>query len=277
MTAADAPARAPVVAATDVAFAYRASDGTSRRVLSSVTLDVAAGEFVALVGTNGAGKTTLLRLLAGTLPPAAGRITLGGRSIATMSRIDAARRVAYLPQSLELPDGFRVSELVEMGRAPHAQRLFGVTDGDRLAVERALRAAGASELAGRYPGELSGGERQRVLVAMALAQEPQLLLLDEPTLHLDLAHQLALLESVSRLQPARELAVVAVFHDLNLAASFAPRVAVLAEGRIAADGRPEEVLTPALVEEVFGVTVDEARTAEGARHLAVRRTRAVAG
>jgi len=242
---------------------YEADGRERRRVLRGLDLTVEAGELVALLGRNGSGKTTLLRALAGTLPFDAGRIALFGRDLAEWSRVALARRVAVLPQSLALPDGFRVAELVEMGRAPHATRWFGSSAEDAAAVERALADADALDLAERHADELSGGERQRVLVAMALAQEPDLLLLDEPTLHLDIAHQAALLASVARLQARRGLTVIAVLHDLNLAAAYAPRVAVLGAGRIAADGAPASVLQPALVRELFGAAVDEARTADG--------------
>jgi len=137
-------------------------------------------------------------------------------------------------------------------------------------VARALAEAEATDLADRHADELSGGERQRVLVAMALAQEPALLLLDEPTLHLDLAHQASLLSAIRRLREQRDLAVLAVLHDLNLAAAFAPRVAVLHRGTVEADGAPDEVLTTHLVQRVFGVAVEEARTADRRRHLALR-------
>ena len=157
--------------------------------------------------------------------PDAGVVRRGGPAGSGLEpRRARAQRVAVLPQQLDLPDGFRVAELVEMGRAPHARRLFGSTAEDERAIRRALADADALDLADRYPHELSGGERQRVLVAMALAQEPELLLLDEPTLHLDLAHQVSLLTSIRRLQAQRGLTVVAVLHDLNLAAAFAPRV-----------------------------------------------------
>ena len=157
-----------------------------------------------------------------------------------------------------------------MGRAPHARRLFASSAEDDRAIARALLDADVVDLADRPAEELSGGERQRLLMAMALAQEPDLLLLDEPTLHLDLAHQVALLGAIRRLRDQRDLTVLAVLHDLNLAAAFAPRVAILDEGRVVADGPPAEVLTTDLVRRVFGVQVDEALTADGRRHLALR-------
>ncbi len=256
-----------VVEARGVAFAYGARP-PQRHVLHDVDLVVRPGELVALVGTNGSGKTTLLRLLAGTLAPAAGSLALFGRPAAAWSRMEAARRIALLPQSLELPDGFRVGEVVAMCRLPHARSRFGSTAEDALAVERALADADVLQLAGREVSELSGGERQRVGVAMALAQEPALLLLDEPTLHLDVAHQLGLLTMIDGLRARRGLTVVAVIHDLAMAA-VSPRVAVLDAGRIAADGPPETALTPALVRRVFGIGVEEWYAADGRRRLAV--------
>lgn len=260
----------PLAALAGVSFAYPLPDGRRRAVLRSVDLAVPRGELVALVGTNGSGKTTLLRLLTGVLRPDAGEVSFDGRRVTDWRRLDLARRVAVLPQQLDLPAGFRVAELVEMGRAPHARRLFASTEADEQAVIRALADADALDLADRFAEELSGGERQRLLVAMALAQEPDLLLLDEPTLHLDLAHQVALLTAIRRLRDQRGLTVLAVLHDLNLAAAFAPRIAVLDEGRVVADGTPDEVLSPDLVRRVFGVAMDEARTADGQRYLALR-------
>lgn len=251
-----------------VRFGYPLPGGGRREVLRGLDLVLDPGELVALVGPNASGKTTLLRVLTGQLRPDAGVAALDGRSLADWPRDALARRVAVLPQQLELPAGFRVAELVEMGRAPHARSLFGSTADDERAVRRALSDADALELADRQADQLSGGERQRVLVAMALAQEPELLLLDEPTLHLDLAHQVALLSAIRRLRAQRGLTVLAVLHDLNLAAAFAPRVAVLEGGRVAADGPPGEVLTPAMVQRVFSVSVREATDDRGERFLA---------
>ena len=259
----------PLIAMSGVAFGYPLPNGRRREVLRSVDLALPRGELVAMVGTNGSGKTTLLRILAGVLAADAGVVQFAGQPLAEWRRDDLARRIAVLPQQVDLPSGFRVAELVEMGRMPHARSLFGSTDADEQAVARALADADALDLADRFADELSGGERQRVLVAMALAQEPELLLMDEPTLHLDLAHQVALLSAIRRLQAQRGLTVVAVLHDLNLAAAFAPRIVVLDRGAVVADGPAIEVLDPALVQEVFGVAVLEARTATGNRHLAL--------
>jgi iron complex transport system ATP-binding protein len=263
-------ATAEIIVARGLTFGYPLGGGRRRDVLRGVDLAIRPTELVALVGANGSGKTTLLRLLSGVLAPSGGELSLFGRSAASWSRMDLAARIAVLPQGLELPAGFRVGELVAMGRLPHARSLFAATAEDEAAVERALRDADALELAGRMAGELSGGERQRVLVAMALAQEPQLLLLDEPTLHLDLAHQLAVLETIGRLRRQRGIAVVAVLHDLALAAAVAHRVVVLDGGRLVADGPPDEVLTPDRIRAVFGVQVEELFSPDGTRHLAIR-------
>ena len=256
-----------VVEISGLRVSYETDAPARRAVLRGVALAIEPGELLALVGPNGSGKTTLLRAIAGTLRRDAGRVALFGRDLDGWSRVALARRVAVLPQSLILPDGFRVAELVEMGRAPHATRWFGSSVEDADAVERALADADALDLADRHADELSGGERQRVLVAMALAQEPELLLLDEPTLHLDIAHQASLLATVARLRARRGLTVIAVLHDLNLAAAHAPRVAVLGSGRVVADGAPISVLRADLVRSVFGVAVDEARTGDGRSFL----------
>jgi iron complex transport system ATP-binding protein len=242
---------------------YRSSDGGWRSALRGVDLSVDEGEAIVLIGPNGSGKTTLLRCIAGTLPASDGQVCLWGRPVANYGRREIARRLAVLPQSLELPPGFRVAEVVAIGRAPHASRTWGSSAEDRSAVERALLDAGATDLAERPVEELSGGERQRVLIALALAQEPELLLLDEPTAHLDVAHGAALLGSVSRLQALRGVTVIVVLHDLGLAAAWAPRVILLDEGRIRADGPPGRALQPGLVRDAYGIAVETARTDSG--------------
>lgn len=253
----------PVLRLSGVRFAYRRRGRPARDVLRDVSVAISPGELVAVLGPNGSGKTTLLRLAIGLLAPSAGTVRLDGRPLSSWSRREIARRVAMLPQLPVLPDGFRVEELVEMGRAPHARSRFGATAEDGDAVERALRDADAMDLVGRRIDELSGGERQRVLVAMALAQEPALLLLDEPTQHLDLAHQVGLLATIERLRRSRGLAVLAVLHDPALTALAAPRVVLLSEGRVVADGPTAEVLQPATVARVFAIPVPTALALSG--------------
>lgn len=255
-----------VVELASVSAGYRGSEGR-RPVLDGVDLRVSRGELLAVLGSNGSGKTTLLRVLAGTLRPTSGAVHLFGRPIERWSRVEIARRVAVLPQSLELPAGFRVADVVAMGRIPHARGAFGAGPDDERAVEMALRDAGASELVRRPVTELSGGERQRVLIAMALAQEPAILLLDEPTLHLDLAHQLELVRALQRLRHARHVAVVAVLHDLNLAADYADRCVLLDGGRLVPAGSATQAIDPQLARRAFGVPIEETVTADGRRVL----------
>jgi iron complex transport system ATP-binding protein len=259
--------RTPVAELVGVTAGYPGRR-TRRQVLRGVDLRLDAGEMVALLGTNGSGKTTLLRVLAGTRAAEAGSVRLFGRRIEDWSRAEVARRVAVLSQSGELPAGFSVSEAVALGRTPHARHWFSADADDVSAVSAALRDADAEELADRSVDELSGGERQRVLVAMALAQEPALLLLDEPTLHLDLAHQLALVRMLERLRHTRSLTVLAVLHDLNLASAWADRAVLLDQGRIVAAAGHGETIDPGVARRVFGVPVEVARTADGRRVLA---------
>jgi iron complex transport system ATP-binding protein len=258
----------PVLRLRGVSAGYRSRFG-ERRVLAGLDLDVRRGETVAVLGANGSGKTTLLNVLAGTNRPTAGEVELFARPIGQWSRADVARVVTVLPQAMELPAGFRVAEVVALGRIPHGRRMFGSEAGDELAVTSALADAGAGDLAERPVTELSGGERQRVIVAMALAQAPALLLLDEPTVHLDLAHQLALVDLLARLRHVRQLTVVAVLHDLNLATRFADRIEVVHGGRLHRGTRDDGSVDLALVRRAFGVSVEEARTASGGRVLAL--------
>jgi len=259
----------PVVRLGAVSAGYRTGSG-ERRVLAGVDLELRRGEMIALLGANGSGKTTMLRVIAGTIRPSGGTVELFGRPIGTWSRVEIARSVAVSPQSLELPAGFRVSEVVAMGRTPHRGGWFGWEPDDQRAVADALRDADAESLADRPVTELSAGERQRVLIALALAQEPELLLMDEPTTHLDVAHAASLLSSLSRLQQVRGVTVVVVVHDLVLAAMWAPRVVVLDNGRVAADGAPDDVLGPEVVRSAYGIAVESLVTARGRRILVPR-------
>ena len=228
---------------------------TSRPVLCGIDLRIEPGEMVALIGPNGAGKSTLLRLAGGVLRPSAGSATLLDRDLAGMRPREVAQQVAVVPQEGPIPIGLVVREMVGLGRTPYARLLLGSTAHDREMVDWALAVAGVGELAERFVDELSGGERQRVILARALAQEPRLLLLDEPTANLDLHHQVAMLELVRGLTRERGLAVLAAVHDLQLAALYCDRVALMHAGRVVSQGPPEAVLTEPLLLEAFGQRV----------------------
>jgi iron complex transport system ATP-binding protein len=224
-----------------------------RAILRDVSLAVAEGERVALVGPNGAGKSTLLRVLSGTLRPTAGRVELGGTPIAGLERGQVARRLAVVPQQVAFPFAMRVEEVVALGRLPHEAPLRGPRPADRAAVAAAIDRVGVGHLMGRDARELSLGERQLVLLALAVAQAAPVLLLDEPTVHLDLRHQVEAMELLRDLNERDGTAMVAVLHDLGLAAHFVPRLVVIDRGRLVADGPPSEVLTDDLIRDVFGV------------------------
>ncbi len=238
----------PVLVLDGVAAAYR-----ERRVLEGIDLVVAPGERVALVGPNGAGKSTLLRVAAGVLAPTAGSVRLLGRPVAELDRVAIARRLAVVPQGAQLPFAARVEEVVALGRLPHEDPLLGLRGPDRAAVAAAIERVGIGHLVGRDARELSLGERQLVFLALAVAQATPLLVLDEPTVHLDLRHQVEVMELLGDLNARDGTAVLAVLHDLRLAARFFGRVVVLAGGRVVADGPPTEALRPDLVRAVFGV------------------------
>jgi iron complex transport system ATP-binding protein len=223
-----------------------------RTVLHECTLELRPGEIVAVVGPNGAGKSTLLRVLAGLLRPSAGLVTLDGAPLWALSRPLLARRIAVVPQMFDTLFPFTVREVVGLGRTARLGRFGFASAADGAAVERALVELELRDLASRRIDQLSGGERQRAVLAMALAQEGDVLLLDEPTVHLDPAHQVATLMLIRRLAHSRGLAVAAVLHDLNLASAMADRVAVIAHGRVLRDGAPLAVLEPDMVHEVFG-------------------------
>lgn len=223
----------------------------SRAVLRGVDLIFEPGSLVALVGPNGAGKSTLLRALAGLIRPTAGSVTLDGIDIATLSRAALAARVAVVPQTFDTLFPFTVREIVALGRTARLGLFARPTDRDVAAVARAIDQQDLGPLLDRRLDALSGGERQRVVVAMALAQESDVLLLDEPTAHLDPQHQLGTVRRVAELARARGVVALAVLHDLNLA-TLADRVVVLDGGRVVADGPPAIALAAAVVSGVFG-------------------------
>ena len=218
-----------------------------RTALDEVGLEVAAGEWVALVGPNGAGKTTLLRAVAGTVPYR-GRITIGGTERSELRRREAARLVAAVPQAPVLPSGMTAVEYVLLGRTPHLGYWEMEKAGDLTLAREVLGRLGAADLALRPLGSLSGGERQRVVLSRALAQQAPVLILDEPTTALDIGHQQQVLDLVDELRRERDIAVLSALHDLTLAAQYGDRVALLAAGRLEAEGPAAAVFTPERLE-----------------------------
>jgi len=224
-------------------------------VLSQVDLCLEAGRMIGVIGPNGAGKSTLVRLLSRLLTPAQGRIRLNGHSLARWRPADLARVLAVVPQSPELPPTFTAWELVLMGRTPYMGWMGQESELDRAVACQAMEETGTYHLANRLISQLSGGEQQRVIIARALAQEPQVLLLDEPTAHLDINHQVETLSLIARLVRERELAALAIFHDLNLAAQYCGELVLLDQGQIVAQGTPHDVLTPPVLQQVYGIKV----------------------
>lgn len=222
-------------------------------IVRDLTVAVPDGGFTVIIGPNACGKSTLLRGLSRLLSPTRGRVVLDGQTISAFPAKEVARRLGLLPQSATAPDGITVADLVARGRYPHQNLVRQWSDADERAVARALEATGTAEIAERPVDALSGGQRQRVWVAMVLAQETDLLLLDEPTTFLDVAHQVELMELFAQLN-AEGRTLVAVLHDLNHAARYATHIIAMREGRILAEGSPREVITSERVHEVFGLS-----------------------
>jgi len=232
-------------------------DGLSLRygtaaVLEDIDLHIGPGERLCLVGPNGAGKSSLLRCLTGVAEPSEGSVRLDQVPLAEIERSAIARTISVVPSQVDLPFSMRVEDVVLLGRIPHENPFTGQSDEDRAAAEAAIRRVGIEKLRGRDVRQLSMGERQLVLVAMAVAQGGRLIVLDEPTVHLDLRHQVDVLSLLERLA-GDGLTVLAVLHDLPLAAHFFPRLALLDEGRLVADGTPAEVLSPERIRDVYEV------------------------
>ncbi|MCI0548120.1 MAG: ABC transporter ATP-binding protein [Candidatus Rokubacteria bacterium] len=249
--------REPLVAVAGLGFAYRKRAGGARTpfAIRDLSFTVDPGEIVGVIGPNASGKTTLIRLLSRVLVPDCGEIHLGGEPLARLSRAAAARRVAVVPQ--ELPSGlaYTVEEMVLMGRFPHGPSRVFESAGDRRAARDAMEAASVSTLAGRRLGELSGGERQRALLARALAQGAPLLILDEPTAHLDLRYQVECVGLLRRWNRETGLTVILVAHDLNLAAEVSDRLLLLDGGVLVRAGTPETVIDETVLERVYGCRV----------------------
>ena len=224
-----------------------------RTVVESLDLVVAPGKITAIVGPNGCGKSTLLRALSRLLAPCSGNVTLDGTELRRQRPKDVARVLGLLPQNPIAPDGIVVADLVGRGRHPHRRSLAPWSSHDHRSVAAALDATGTSDLADRPVDELSGGQRQRVWIAMALAQETDILMLDEPTSFLDVAHQIEVLDLLTDLNRSRGTTVVMVLHDLDLAARYADELVAMRSGEIHAVGRPGDVITVDLVRDVFGL------------------------
>jgi iron complex transport system ATP-binding protein len=233
--------------------------------LEDVSLSFGPASLTGLLGPNGSGKSTLLRLLAGLMRPGSGRVLLEGSDLAAMGESSRARRIAFVPQSFLPAFPFTAWELVLMGRHPHRGRFDPPGAEDRRIGEAALERCDALSFRDRYFGELSGGERQRVLLASALAQQPRILLLDEPAASLDLSHQVALFDRLGRLARRERLCVICALHDLDQAARSFPRVVLMRSGRVTAEGAPDRILTAGRVRELYGVPVR--RVAVGKRKV----------
>ena len=236
------------LSARDITVGY---DG--RTISAGLTLEVPEGRFTAVIGPNACGKSTLLRALSRLLKPRAGEVLLDGRDIHTLPAKAVARRLGLLPQTSIAPEGITVADLVARGRFPHQKLIRQWSAADEEAVATAMAACGVTELSGELVDTLSGGQRQRVWVAMVLAQQTSIVLLDEPTTFLDIAHQIELLDLCLRLNREQGTTMVAVLHDLNQAARYAHHVVVMKAGRIVAQGEPRAVVTADLIAEVFGL------------------------
>ncbi|HVC20052.1 MAG TPA: ABC transporter ATP-binding protein [Vicinamibacterales bacterium] len=263
-----APVVSPLASIADVTFGYPRRAAGAPPVLDRVSLQIARGDLVGILGPNGSGKTTLLKILSGMLAPHSGRVTLDGRPLTTYTRRQIARRLAVVPQETYAAFDYSVLDVVLMGRYPHLGA-FELEQADDLAVAHAaLAATGTGALAHRRFGTLSGGERQRVIIASALAQSPDLLLLDEPTASLDIGAQLEIAGLLASLNRDHGLTIVLSTHDLNFAGSLCRTLVLLARGRVVAGGETAAVLTPAAIRALYGVEAD-VRFHEAAHHLTV--------
>ncbi len=248
-----------LIEARDLRFAY----GGRVEAVRGASLEVERGRLSAVIGANGSGKSTLVRLLCGLLKPTGGEVLFGGRPLASLGPREKARRMAYVPQTVSTVFPFTALEVVLTGRSPHTGRFRFETEEDLRAARAALEAVDASHLAARPVTELSGGERQMVSLARALAQEPECLLLDEPSSALDLKHRTALVRHLRRLRDGRGMTALVITHDLMLLDPYFDRVLAMRDGRVAAAGSPTEVLREDLLAEVYGDEHVRARRAFG--------------
>ena len=246
-------------------------------VLHNVDLSLSTGERVALIGPNGSGKSTLLGCINGFLRTTSGDVCLFGQDVGVMPAREIARVVGAVPQEFQMPFAYRVRTVVGLGRSVHMSLLGTLNEHDEKIIDQALERAEIAHLQSREFNTLSGGERQRVILALALAQEPKILLLDEPTAHLDLSHQVEVMELIERVSYERGSTVLASMHDIDLAAAFFERVVVLDQGRVVADGPTAEVVTVGRLKETFGVDVDITTDSTSGRPRVTARVRAAVG
>lgn len=225
------------------------------KVLKGVSFSVKRGDFLGIVGPNGAGKTTLFRAITRIIKPWKGEISYCGKDLNRISRRALAREVAVLPQILDISFSFSVEQFISMGRFPHLKKFRGLSRYDLEVIEKVIALCDVLAFRERRISELSGGERQRAILAQGFAQEPRLLLLDEPTAHLDIGHQVEILDLIRRLNRQGDLTVIMVLHDLNLASEYCDRLILLKEGRIFKEGGPKEVLTFENIEKVYNTVV----------------------
>lgn len=222
-------------------------------IAKNLSVEVPSGKFTVIVGPNGCGKSTLLRALSRLLLPQTGNILLNGENIHSQSTREVAKKLGLLPQTAIAPDGIKVVDLVSRGRFPHQKWFQPWSEADQKAVDMAMQATGVIDFSQQNVDQLSGGQRQRVWVAMALAQETSLLLLDEPTTYLDIAHQIELMDLFQDLNQLQGHTLVAVLHDLNHACRYADHLIMMKEGKIIATGSPRDIITEAIIEQVFGL------------------------
>jgi iron complex transport system ATP-binding protein len=225
----------------------------SSKVLNEVTFKAESKEFIGIMGPNGSGKTTLLRCISNVLSPQVGTVLLDGREIHKLSKKEIAKNIGVVPQSSNIDFSFTVSELVLMGRTPHTARFQNETDLDFKIAENAMKLTRTIHLSNRIFDELSGGERQRVIIARALAQEPKILLLDEATVHLDISSKFEILKLIKKIGNEKNIVVIAVFHDLNLAAQYSNKLILIDKGKIVSIGTPDEVLSPENIQKTYHI------------------------
>ena len=243
--------------------------------INSLNLSIQKGELVGFLGPNGAGKSTLLRLMAGLIKPLSGEILVEDKKLFSISIQERAKKIAFVAQSTDFPFPLSVWEIVEMGRHPFLGRFERMSSKDKSICERALKLCDVSDFRDRYYHELSGGEKQRVLLASALAQTPEALLLDEPTLSLDLEHQMKLFEIIHMLHRTEGLTVIVATHELNLANRFLDRLVLMKNGKIEADGKPAKVLTPTRIQSVLNIEVDLLKDKNRASYFVPKTRKAV--